>query len=130
MIDHRLFLLLQDAAKPAADAGAPAAPQAAPPIWMQIVPFVLLFAIFWFLMIRPQRKQEKERQAMLSAIKENDHVLTQGGIYGVVASVKDNEVVLKVDEKTGTRIRVTRQAVVSVEKVSAGEGARAEALPK
>jgi len=93
-------------------------------LW-QLFPFVIIFALFWFIMIRPQRRQEKERRAMLDALKENDHVLTSGGLFGIVARIKDNEVYLKVDEKSDVRLRVARSAIVSVEKVSGG-GSKSE----
>lgn len=86
-----------------------------------IVPMIICVAVFWFLMIRPQRKQMKEREDMLNNIKRNDHVLTTGGIFGVVDRVKDNEVVLRIDEKGDVKIRVARSAIVGVEKRAAVE---------
>ncbi len=90
--------------------------------WMEFMPFILIFVVFWFLLIRPQRKQQKERERMLSNLKKNDHVLTSGGIYGIVDRIKDNEVILKIDEKNDIRVRVARAAVTNIEKVSGVEG--------
>lgn len=87
-------------------------------IFSLIVPFALCFLVIWFMMIRPQRKQMRERELMLSNIKRNDHILTSGGIFGVVERLKDNEVILKIDEKGEVKIRVARSAIIGVEKVS------------
>ena len=61
---------------------------------------VATFAIFYFLLIRPQQKKEKERQAMVNSIQKGDKVLTSGGMYGVVVSVNNDVVVLKVGSNT------------------------------
>ena len=73
---------------------------------MQIVPLVLIFGVFWLLVIRPQSKKAKQHQAMLSELKKGDEVVTQGGIIGKIAGIKDNELTLQVQE--GVRLRVTR----------------------
>ena len=66
-----------------------------------MVPIVLMILIIYFLLIRPQQKKEKDRKSMVTAIKEGDRVLTVGGIYGVVAGVKDeNIVILKISNNT------------------------------
>lgn len=59
---------------------------------MQIVPLVLLFAIFWFLIIRPQQQKLKAHRAMVDAVKKGDEVITGGGLVGRVTKVADNEV--------------------------------------
>jgi len=79
-----------------------------------IVPFAGIFLIFYFLMIRPQRKTEKERQAMLKALKKNDKVVTIGGIHGVVANVGEKKVVLKIDESKDVRVNFSRSAIARV----------------
>ena len=79
---------------------------------------LIMFAVLYFIMIRPQRKQEKERKAMLSALKKNDQVLTIGGVYGTVAAVGEDQVTLKVDEGKDVRIRVSRGAIQAVLKPS------------
>jgi len=85
-----------------------------------LIPFGLMFLLLYFIMIRPQKKKGQERLRMLSDIKKNDHVLTTGGIYGVVTAVKDNEVTLKIDEDNNVKIRLAKSAIVGVEK-SVGE---------
>jgi preprotein translocase subunit YajC len=80
--------------------------------------FAALFAIMYFLIWRPQKKREEERQEMLKRLKKNDHVVTSGGIHGVVTSVKDDEVTLKVDEAQNVKIRFARSAIAGI----VGEG--------
>ena len=115
--------LLQDAAKPATDAAqgqpAPEAPPQPPPAWTSLVPLVVIFVLFWFILIRPQRKQQKERDNMLGQLAKNDHVVTTGGIYGIIVRIDEREAVLKIDENKDIRIRVARSAIAGVEK-SAG----------
>ena len=81
-----------------------------------ILPFVLIFVLFYFLMIRPQSKKEKERVNMLNSLRKNDQVLTSGGMYGIVTNIKDNEVTLKVDDESNVKIRLARNAVVGIVK--------------
>ena len=77
-----------------------------------IVPFGLIIAVFYFLIIRPQNKKQKDAQSMLSALKKNDKVVTAGGLRGTVVSVKDDSVILKVD--TNTKLEFNKSAISSV----------------
>jgi preprotein translocase subunit YajC len=61
--------------------------------------FVLIFGVMYFFMIRPQQKREKQRQKMISELKKGDKVVTSSGIFGTVWGLKDNVVVLKVDDE-------------------------------
>jgi len=65
---------------------------------------IILFAVFYFIIMRPHSREQSRRKAMLAAVKKNDRVLTIGGIYGVVTNVhrEADEVTLKVDEATNT----------------------------
>ncbi|HPS57476.1 MAG TPA: preprotein translocase subunit YajC [Spirochaetota bacterium] len=74
-----------------------------------ILLLVVTFAIFYFLLIRPQQKKEKERLAMVNSIQKGDKVLTSGGMYGVVQSVNNDVVVLKVG--TNTNIEFVKGAI-------------------
>jgi len=80
----------------------------------QLFPLALIFAIFYFLLIRPQRQKEKEHQLMLSRLAKNDEVITSGGIHGVVVNVKDKTVVLRVDENV--KIEVEKNCIVYAQK--------------
>jgi len=85
-------------------------------IWAMLIPMVAIMFLFYFLLIVPQRKEQRKRQEMLAALKKNDRVITIGGIYGVVTNVhrEADEVTLKVDEATNTKIRVTLSAIARV----------------
>ena len=81
-----------------------------------LLPWLAIGFLFYFLLIRPQRRQQAQRQAMLSAVKKNDRVITSGGIYGVVTNVhaEADEVTVKVDEATNTKLRITLGSVARV----------------
>ncbi|MHC4608225.1 MAG: preprotein translocase subunit YajC [Planctomycetota bacterium] len=116
-MDGFTALLLQDPAP------APAQPEGRPDSSLMtfIIPMVIIFVIFYFMLIRPTRKQQKERDAMLAAVKKNDHVLTTGGIFGVVTRLNEKDVVLKIDERNDVRVRVSRSAIAGVEKTSGSD---------
>jgi len=80
--------------------------------FMNFVPFIAIIAIFYFLIIRPQNKKQKETQKMLQALKKGDRVVTIGGIHGTIQSVKESSVILRVDDTT--KIEVNRSAVSQV----------------
>jgi preprotein translocase subunit YajC len=85
----------------------------------QLAMFAAIGAIFYFLLIRPQAKQEKERQAMLEALKKKDRVVTSGGLLGTVADLRDDEVTLRISENPDVKVRVRRSAVTGVLKETA-----------
>ncbi|HXF76063.1 MAG TPA: preprotein translocase subunit YajC [Methylomirabilota bacterium] len=88
-----------------------------------LIPFVLIFVIMYFLVVRPQQKKARDHQEMLSKLKRNDEVMTSGGIYGKVVDLKETVVTLEV--APNVRIRVHRPQIASVltaEKPSAKEG--------
>lgn len=73
---------------------------------------VIMVGIFYFLMIRPQRKKEKERQDLIKSIKTGDKILFSGGIIGIVANVKEKTLAVRVSDKT--KLEVLRSAVTQV----------------
>ncbi len=77
-----------------------------------LIPFGLIILVFYFLIIRPQNKKQKETQAMLASIKKNDRVVTIGGLRGTVQAVRDDAIVLKVDEDV--KIEFNKSAIASV----------------
>jgi len=79
---------------------------------VQYAPLVVIFVIFYFLLIRPQQRRSKERNAMIAAIGMGDHVVTIGGIHGTVSELRDSTVVLKVAD--GTKVEFERSAVNSI----------------
>ncbi len=91
---------------------APAAPGAQGNPLMSMLPLVLMMVGFWFLVIAPQRKKQKELAKAIEALKSGDEVLIAGGIYGEIAMKKDDRFVVKIAE--GTRIEVRKDAVQAV----------------
>jgi preprotein translocase subunit YajC len=81
-------------------------------MFMSFVPFILIIAIFYFLIIRPQNKKQKETEKMLAALKKGDKVVTIGGVHGYITNVKDNSVIVKVDDTS--KIEFSRSAIASV----------------
>lgn len=85
----------------------------------QLFPLVLIFGIFWFLVIRPMRKQQKQRQEIVDNLKRGDRVVTNGGLYGEVAALEPSVVHLKVSDNT--KIKVARSAIAGLQGESEGE---------
>jgi preprotein translocase subunit YajC len=73
---------------------------------------VVIFAMFYFVMIRPQRKRQKEQQNMVNSLQKGDKVITAGGIFGVVDNVKEDSVIIKVEG--GTLLRVAKGSLMVV----------------
>jgi preprotein translocase subunit YajC len=78
-----------------------------------LIPLILIFAIMYFLLIRPQQKKLKEHQAMVAALRRGDQVITQGGVIGKVTKVKD-EGEVEVEIASGVSVRVVRSSIATV----------------
>ena len=78
--------------------------------WTSVVMVVILFALFYFLIMRPQNKRRKEQQKMTAELKPGNRVITAGGIYGEIESIDEESVVLKVE--SGAKIRVMKQGLM------------------
>ena len=113
MISTIVPFLAQAAAS--SPAGAPQ-PQGLMGALPQLLPLVFIFVIFYFLLIRPQQKKQKDHEKLVSQIKTGDKVVTNAGIHGIIANVKDKTVILKVADNV--KIEMERSAVVTVEKGS------------
>jgi len=85
---------------------------------LNLLPIVLIFVIFYFLLIRPQKKSQEAHKKMIEGLKKNDEVVTSGGIHGVIVNVKEASVMLRVDDNV--KIEVQKNAV-SVIKRKASE---------
>ncbi|MDR2863981.1 MAG: preprotein translocase subunit YajC [Spirochaetaceae bacterium] len=83
---------------------------------MTFIPFILIIGVFYFLIIRPQNKKQKDTQKMLSALKKGDKAITIGGIHGTICAVRESSVVLKVDDNT--KIEFSRSAIASITAVA------------
>ncbi len=76
---------------------------------VSLMPIIIIFGIFYFLLIRPQKKTQEEHKKMVSGLKKNDEVITSGGIHGTIVNVKDSSVVLRVDDNV--KIEVQKSAI-------------------
>jgi preprotein translocase subunit YajC len=79
-------------------------------IWPMLVFLVVIFGLFYFVMIRPQRKRQKEHEQLMQELQKGDNVMTAGGIYGRIESISEDSVVIKVE--SGATLRVARSSVV------------------
>ena len=81
----------------------------APPGWVSFLPIVGMIAVFWFLIIRPQMRQQKEHRAKIAAIKKGDQVVTAGGVVGKVVRVDDQYVDVEVAQ--GVRVKAVKATI-------------------
>lgn len=89
---------------------------------VQFFPLILIFVIFYFLLIRPQKAKEKEHQKMLVNLNKNDEVVTSSGIHGTIVNVKDKSVILRVDDNV--KIEIEKNCIAYIKKIqSANSGA-------
>ena len=84
---------------------------------VQFLPMILVFVIFYFMLIRPQRKKDKEAKQMLENLKVGDRICTIGGIYGTLVRIKDQVLTIEVGEQK-TQMMIARWAVRNVEQLS------------
>jgi preprotein translocase subunit YajC len=90
----------------------------------QFLPIIAIFALFYFMILVPQRKRQQETQAMLEALKPNDKVVTSGGLIGVITQVRDDSprtVQLRICETPAVRIDVLRSSIANIHRESTGE---------
>jgi preprotein translocase subunit YajC len=80
----------------------------------QFLPLILIFAIMYFLLIRPQQKKMKEHQAMVEAVRRGDQVVTQGGLIGKVSKVKEGENEIEVELAENVKVRVVKSTIAQV----------------
>ncbi len=81
---------------------------------VQFFPLVLIFIIFYFLLIRPQKQKEKEHQKMLGGIDKNDEVVTLGGIHGTIVNVKEKTLILRIDENV--KMEIEKNSIAYIKK--------------
>jgi preprotein translocase subunit YajC len=102
-----------------------AAPQ--PDLLQTLLPFLFMGVIFYFLLIRPQQKRQKQHQQLMANLKTGDRVVTSGGIHGLIANVKETTFLLKVADNV--KIEIDKSAVAGVEKTTEPKSAISEAKP-
>lgn len=93
-------------------AQAPAAASSAGSGLANFVPFIFIFVIMYFVLFRPQMKRQKEQQRLVSSLKTGDHVVTNGGIHGLISNVKDTTVIVKVADNV--KIEMEKSAITNV----------------
>ncbi len=109
--------MLQVFANPAAEGAAEGVQQAGAAGFMPLLSMVFMIVIFYFILIRPQRKKDKENKAMLANLKVGDDIITIGGIVGTITKIKDEKIVIETGTKTEKQLMtLERWAVRSVEK--------------
>jgi preprotein translocase subunit YajC len=148
-----MYFFLQDPASGAAPGTPPQAP-AAPPApttgtqpapgsdpaaaapgggIVQMLPmFVMIFVVMYFMLLRPQRKQQKEREMLISNLKKNDKVWTNTGLYGIVkqANPADPHLILCIDESKDVRVKVLKSAISGLDRAASAEGETKADAPK
>jgi preprotein translocase subunit YajC len=77
-----------------------------------LLPFVLIFGVFYFIVIMPAKKQQKKKDAMIAGLKKGDRIVTSGGIHGSVATVEEQNLLVKISENT--KIRISKSAVAGL----------------
>jgi len=87
-------------------------PKASPLV--SLMPIALIFVIFYFLLIRPQKKNQQAHAKMISELGKNDEVITSGGIFGTIVNIQDDVITLRIDDNT--RVKVQRNAISKLKK--------------
>lgn len=87
---------------------------AAPPAWMQFIPIIAIFGIFYFLLFMPMQRQKKKQQKMLTELKTGDNVLTNGGIIGTIVSISDDDTLVLRVKPEGVKLQMARGSVASL----------------
>jgi len=95
------------------------AAQGGPGPLVQMMPLILMFVIFYFLLIRPQQKRQKEHEAMVKNLAKNDEVITSGGLHGTVVGLKEKSVLVRIAENV--KVEVERSAISHVAKSREGQ---------
>ena len=121
-MNYSLMNLLADAAQTTATTDAAAATEMSAGATfiayaLQLLPMILIFVVFYFVLIRPQRKKDKEAKAMLDNLKVGDRICTIGGIYGTIVKIQDDVLTVEVGEQK-TQLVFARWAIRNVEQLS------------
>ena len=118
-MNYALLKKLADAAATTAEMAGEEIPMSSQIIVMlvQMLPMILIFVVFYFMLIRPQRKKDKEAKEMLKNLKVGDRICTIGGFYGTIVRIKDEVLTIEIGEAK-TQAMIARWAVRNVEQVS------------
>lgn len=89
-------------------------PKETPNPWLQFAPLALVFVLMYFMLFRSPKKRQQEHSKMVAGLKKNDRIRTIGGILATVLDVRDDEIVIKIDESNNTKMRVVPSAIAAV----------------
>ena len=89
-------------------------PTSAPSPLVQLFPLALIFIIFYFLLIRPQKQKEREHQKMIEGVNKNDEIVTLSGIHGTIVNVKEKTLILRIDENV--KMEIEKSSVAYIKK--------------
>lgn len=84
-----------------------------------LIPMILIYAAMWFLLIRPQKKEQKRLKAMIAAVEIGDYVLTNSGFYGTIIDVTEDTVIVEFGNNKNCRIPMQKAAIAQIEKADA-----------
>ncbi|MFH1621815.1 MAG: preprotein translocase subunit YajC [Candidatus Omnitrophota bacterium] len=84
------------------------------PFASMLIPIIIIYVIFYFVLIKPQKKEQKEHKAMLDNLKKNDEVVTTGGVHGTIVNVKDKTFMLRIDDNV--KIEINKSAISFIKK--------------
>ena len=93
-----------------------------PNMLVTMLPFVLMFVVMYFLIIRPQHRKQKDQQTMIDALKKGDKVVTSGGVHGTITGVKDKESILVIQVAKDVQIEVSRGSITKVAQAKEDKG--------
>ncbi len=95
--------------------GSPNAGEGGASSMLSFLPLVLIFIVFWFMIIRPQKKQQDKRKSMISALKRGDRIITGGGLFATVKDVKEDRVIATIAE--GVKVEISKGSINGVVEV-------------
>ena len=92
----------------------PEAPKANDSWWISMVPMVLIFVVFYFLLIRPQEKKRRDHEKMVSSVKKGESIITSSGIYGKVVKINDSEATAEIEISKGITIKILKSTIATI----------------
>ena len=104
----------------------PTAPEPVQSGWMSVVPMVLIFAVFYFLLIRPQEKKRKEQEQLVDGVKKGEEVLTTSGMFGVVKKINDSDNTVVIEVASGVEVKMLKNSIADIISRQKKDGSKAE----
>jgi preprotein translocase subunit YajC len=101
-------ITLQDTEK------APTTPDSMDPTWISIIPWLLIFMVFYFLLFRPQEKRRREQEKLISGVKKGEEVLTNTGLFGIVTKIDDSNNTIMVQVANNVEIKMLKSSIANI----------------